>query len=80
MNFNSETPEDERIKAEIEVMVCLNSTRDDMVLYSIYSVQKKELAWLMETEIPRLAAIFDDLMKVSNLYIDKHIHSALSVF
>ncbi|XP_065891043.1 protein rogdi homolog isoform X2 [Dysidea avara] len=24
---------------------------------------KKELAWLMETEIPRLAAIFDDLMK-----------------
>lgn len=64
MSFNSEAHEDKRVKAEIEVMVCLNSTRDDIVLYSIYSVQRKELAWLMETEIPRLATIVDDLMKV----------------
>jgi len=64
MSFSSKTHEDERVKAETEVMVCLNSTRDDMVLYSIYSVQRKELTWLMETEIPRLATIVDDLMKV----------------
>ena len=32
-------------------------------------MQKNELSWLLETEIPRLATVVDDLMKVnSSLY------------
>lgn len=68
MSFGNKSDEDRRVEAELEVMVRLNrKTRTHVrirCLYSNYFVQRNELDWLLETEIPRLANIVDDLMKV----------------
>ena len=71
MSYEYKIDEDRRVEAEIEVMVrLLNSlmSRSTLIIvYSNYFVQKNELTWLLETEIPRLATIVDDLMKVNIL-------------
>ena len=77
MSFESKADENRRVKAEIEVMVCLlkslfiKITRSNV--YSNCFMQRNELIWLLETEIPRLAAVVDDLMKVNSAKCILHV-------